>query len=87
MVLHLRLSGSRIQDCRFKTFGCGHSIACGSVLTELIRGRALAECDEIQESDILDRLPGVPEEKRWCAGFVIGCLRDAMAKAPVSTCG
>jgi NifU-like protein len=78
MVLHLRTELSVIRDCRFRTFGCGPSIACGSVLCELIIGKSFDECAGITDRDIADRLGGLPREKEWCCRFALDSLRNAL---------
>jgi NifU-like protein len=41
LTLYLRLDEDRVVDAAFEVEGCGVTIACGSVLTELVRGGTL----------------------------------------------
>ena len=60
MRLAVRVEGNRIADVRFKTRGCVTAIACGSLLTEMIRDKTLEEVRGITYLQISARLGGLP---------------------------
>ena len=41
MVLYLGVEGDRISAAKYHTVGCGPTIACGSMLSELVVGRSI----------------------------------------------
>ena len=60
MQFAVRVSDGYIAEARFKTRGCVTAIACGSLLTELIRGKTLEEAGRITCDQISDALGGLP---------------------------
>ncbi|HEX2713198.1 MAG TPA: iron-sulfur cluster assembly scaffold protein [Candidatus Acidoferrales bacterium] len=60
MELAVRVAGGRIADARFRTRGCVTAIACGSLLTELVRGKTLDEARRITYQQISEALGGLP---------------------------
>jgi nitrogen fixation NifU-like protein len=66
------------MDAKFWTDGCGTSIACGSIATELIKGKRIAEALKIDSEFILNTLEGLPESDVHCAVLASDTLRAAI---------
>jgi len=79
MEVYLRLNGQRVREATFMTDGCGPSVACGSMLTRLVRGMSLEEAGQITPEDLLAALDGLPEESLHCAELAVSTLREAIA--------
>jgi len=79
MRLYLRLSGDRVTEARFQTFGCSVAIAASSMLTELVLGRTTTELALISNQDIVDALGGLPEAKANCSVLAEAALKSALA--------
>jgi nitrogen fixation NifU-like protein len=82
MILYLALQDERVAAARYHTVGCGPTIASGSMLTELIAGKPIAECRELTVEDLVEALDGMPPDKLHCPALAIAALRDALAKWP-----
>jgi NifU-like protein involved in Fe-S cluster formation len=80
MILYLKLDGERIAAAKYHTVGCGPTIASGSILTEIIQGRAIQECRKLTAQDLIEALDGVPPDKLHCPALALGALKDALAQ-------
>ncbi len=78
MQLWLKLKGDTIQKISFLTDGCGTSIASGSMVTELAKGKKLSQAQKISQKDVLDALGGLPEESEHCALLAADTLKAAI---------
>jgi NifU-like protein involved in Fe-S cluster formation len=83
VTLYLRVNGDRIANASFEAEGCGVTIACGSMLTELVQGRNFGDCREITVHELAHALGGIPAGKEYCADVAIRALKDAMKESAV----
>jgi nitrogen fixation protein NifU and related proteins len=78
MKISLKIKNGRIEDARFKTFGCGSAIASSSMATELIKGRTVAEALEFSNQEVVDALGGLPPVKIHCSVLAEEALKAAL---------
>jgi len=75
MKLWVVVRDSRIQEIRFKVAGCVPAVACGSWLTEALRGKAISEAVTLRAEDIESALGGLPPASRHASVLAAEALR------------
>jgi len=85
MEIYLRLNGERIEEASFTTDGCGPTVACGSMLTSMVKGMSLQKAGEVRPKDLLDALNGLPDENAHCAELAVNTLQNAVLRAQRGT--
>lgn len=78
MKISLRIENGRIIDACFWTDGCGATIACGSMLTKMIKGKTIKEAADITSEKLIDALKGLPEEHLHCSKLAVSSLQNAI---------
>ena len=78
MKISLKIRDGKIEDARFKTFGCGSAIASSSMATELIKGRTLEEAKNFSNREVVDALGGLPPVKIHCSVLAEEALKAAI---------
>lgn len=78
LLLMLRVERERIDDARWQSDGCAASIAASSLLSELVRGRSLAEAASITREAIVEALGGLPASKLHASVLTADALHRAL---------
>jgi len=80
MEMFLRVKDETVTECTFQTDGCGTTVVCGSVATELVAGKTFLEAlGAVSAAEILRVLGGLPESSVHCAQLAAETLRRALA--------
>ena len=78
MKLDLKLDiNERIEDVKFKTYGCGSAIASSSLFVDMLIGKTIEEAKEIKDKDIAEVLE-LPPIKLHCSVLAEGSIRRAI---------
>ncbi len=67
----------RIEDAKFKCFGCGSAIASSSLATEWLKGKTLDEGMEIKNTQIVEEL-SLPPVKIHCSVLAEDAIKAAI---------
>jgi nitrogen fixation NifU-like protein len=67
----------RIEDARFKTFGCGSAIASSSLATEWLKGKTIDEAMAIKNTAIVEEL-SLPPVKVHCSVLAEDAIKAAI---------
>jgi nitrogen fixation NifU-like protein len=68
----------RIEDAKFKTYGCGSAIASSSLVTEWVKGKTLDEATSIRNTQIAEEL-ALPPVKIHCSILAEDAIKAAVA--------
>ena len=79
MRLQVKISDDgKIEDARFKTFGCGSAIASSSLVTEWVKGKSVDEAMTIKNTQIAKEL-ALPPVKIHCSVLAEDAIKSAIA--------
>jgi nitrogen fixation NifU-like protein len=78
MRMQIRVKDNRIEDVKFKTFGCGAAIATSSMITEMVKGLTLEEAMEVSNRAVADALGGLPPQKMHCSNLAADAIHKAI---------
>ncbi len=67
----------KIEDAKFKTFGCGSAIASSSLATEWLKGKSLDEALGIKNTQIVEEL-ALPPVKVHCSVLAEDAIKAAI---------
>ena len=78
--LTLRIKDDLVADIRFLAKGCVPAIACGSALTELVRGRTVAEVRTLKRQELVRAVGGLPEASSHASHLAMDTLAKALTQ-------
>ncbi len=70
----------QIKDIKFESYGCAANIATSSMMTEMVKGKTIAEARKVTFKDISETLGGLPRIKLHCAVLSRQGLETAFLK-------
>ena len=69
MTFYIKVKDNKLEDIKFKTFGCGAAIAVSSMVSEMAKGRKLEEARKITNKSVAATLGGLPQNKMHCSNL------------------
>ena len=79
MKLQLKINAEGIiEDAKFKTYGCGSAIASSSLVTEWVKGKSIAEAEQLKNTQIAEEL-ALPPVKIHCSILAEDAIKAAIA--------
>jgi len=67
-----------IADISWETFGCTAAIATSSMVSDLAKGKTLDEAIAITNTDVAEKLDGLPPIKLHCSALAADALNEAI---------
>ena len=78
MTFYIKVKDNRLEDVKYKTFGCGAAIAVSSMVSELAKGKTLEEAMKITPKSVAEELQGLPQNKFHCSNLGAQALHKAI---------
>ena len=78
MSFYIKVKDNKLEDIKFKTFGCGAAIAVSSMISEVAKGKTLDEALKINNEYIAKKLGGLPKNKLHCSNLGADALHRAI---------
>jgi len=72
--LTLKLEGRRVSDIRFRAKGCVPAMACGSAITELIKGKNVDEARHVSREELVQKVGGLPRASAHASHLAMDAL-------------
>lgn len=72
------LEATRIADIRFRAKGCVPTIACGSAITELVRGKTVDEAHHLRREQLVQKVGGLPPASEHASHLAMDTLASLL---------
>jgi NifU-like protein involved in Fe-S cluster formation len=70
----------RIADIRFRAKGCVPTMACGSALTELAKGKSVEEARKVSREELVRKVGGLPQASAHASHLAMDALAALLRK-------
>jgi nitrogen fixation NifU-like protein len=78
MEITIKVKDDKIDDIKFRTFGCVSAIATSSVTTVMAKGLTLDKALKMTRKDVAEELDGLPPHKMHCSNLAVDALHKAI---------
>ena len=84
MTFYIKVKDNRLEDVKYKTFGCGAAIAVSSIVSDMVKGKTLEEALTVTPAMVAKELEGLPKNKLHCSNLGAQALRKAIKNYALS---
>ena len=81
--LTMKVVNGHIADVRFLAKGCVAAMACGSALTELVKGRTVEAASEVRREVLVQAVGGLPEASAHASHLAMDTLAAVLKQVKV----
>ncbi|NHJ39574.1 MAG: Fe-S cluster assembly scaffold protein NifU [Asgard group archaeon] len=78
MEITIKVKDDKIEDIKFRTFGCASAIATSSVTTVMAKGMTLDKAMKLTRNEVAEELDGLPPHKMHCSNLAADALHKAI---------
>jgi nitrogen fixation NifU-like protein len=75
-----KLHDNRIADIRFRAKGCVPTMACGSAITELVKGKNVDEARKLNRDELVRKIGGLPQASAHASHLAVDTLAALLRK-------
>jgi nitrogen fixation NifU-like protein len=80
--LSLNVLNGQNEAARFLAYGCPPTLACGSLMAEMLEGMSVENALKLKRGEIVAALGGLSPQKQHAAALAIEVLRSALGTRP-----
>ena len=81
--LTMKVADGRIAEIRFLARGCVPAMACGSALTELVKGRTIDGARGLRREELVNAVGGLPEASAHASHLAMDALAAALRQIKI----
>jgi nitrogen fixation NifU-like protein len=78
MTFYIKVKDNKLEDVKFKTFGCGAAIAVSSMVSEMAKGKTIEDAQKLTNEEVAKELGGLPSHKMHCSNLGADALKKAI---------
>lgn len=78
MTFFIKVKDDLVAEIKYQTFGCVAAIAVSSMVSEMAKGKTIAEARAITKQAVAESLDGLPKEKIHCSNLGAQALAEAI---------
>ena len=78
MTFYIKVKDNKLEDVKFKTFGCGAAIAVSSMVSEMAKDKSIDQALKITNKNVAKELGGLPKNKLHCSNLGADALHKAI---------
>ena len=76
--LSIKVANGHVSEIRFLAKGCVPAIACGSAVTELVKGRTVEAAKRLRREELVLAVGGLPEASAHASHLAMDALAAAL---------
>jgi nitrogen fixation NifU-like protein len=81
--LSMKVANGHIAEIRFLAKGCVPAMACGSALTELVKGKTVEAASRLSREDLVQAVGGLPDASSHASHLAMDALAAVLKQVKV----
>jgi nitrogen fixation NifU-like protein len=81
--LSMKVANGHIAEIRFLAKGCVPAMACGSALTELVKGKTVEAASRLSREDLVQAVGGLPDASSHASHLAMDALAAVLKQIKV----